>query len=142
MIRSILILSLFLLSLLGFGQTKAQDFKIFVKVVNVVSDKGKVHFALYNSQKNFNERNSVATKVGLIKKGVSKVEFTNVLPGTYAIICYHDANDNGKMDFAINGMPIKDYGMTNNIMNFGPPLFDDGKFKLTNTNLSFTIKFQ
>jgi len=142
MIKLVLILSLFLLSLFGFSQSKVQDFKIAVKVINIISDKGKVHFALYNSQDNFNNRIPVATAVGLIKEGVSNVAFTNVLPGTYAIICYHDANNNGKMDFASNGMPLEDYGMTNNIMNFGPPLFDDGKFKLTNTNLSFTIKFQ
>jgi len=131
-----------LLSLLGFSQNKINTYKLTTTVTNVVSDKGKVHFALYNSQKNFDERNPVATKVSDIKKGISKVAFTNVLPGTYAIICYHDANNNGKMDFASNGMPLEDYGMTNNIMNFGPPLFDDGKFKLGNTNLSFTIKFQ
>jgi len=105
MIKLILILSLFLLSLFGFSQNKINTYKLTATVTNVVSDKGKVHFALYNSQKNFDERNPVATKVSDIKKGVSKVAFTDVLPGTYAIICYHDANNNGKMDFATNVMP-------------------------------------
>jgi len=141
MIRFILVVFLYLLSLLGFSQNNPKTYKLTATVTNAISDKGKIHFSLYNSQTNFDNRKPVATAVSLIKNGVSKVKFENILAGTYAIICYHDANSNGKMDFAENGMPIEDYGMTNNIKNFGPPLFDDGKFELTNANLNFEIKF-
>ena len=45
------------------------------------------------------------------------------------------------MDFAGNGMPLEDYGASNNVMNFGPPTFDDAKFLLTDKNVSLDIKF-
>ena len=141
MIRLILVLTMYLLSLIGFSQTKAQSFKITATVVYAASDKGKVYFALYSSKANFLSRKPMATAIGNIKNGHSKIEFTKVKPGTYAIICYHDANDNGKMDFQDNGIPLEDYGMTNNVMNFGPPLFEDGKFEVIDSDLKFIIKF-
>jgi len=141
MIKLILILSFFLLSLIGFAQTQEQGFTIKATLVNALNDKGKVRFALYNSEVNYLERKPTATAVEPIKNGVSYVEFNNLKPGTYAIICFHDVNENGKMDFQENGMPLEDYGMSNNITSFGPPQFKEGKFELTNANLSLEIKF-
>ena len=45
------------------------------------------------------------------------------------------------MDFATNGMPLEDYGASNNVMNFGPPTFDNAKFTVSNKNVSLDIKF-
>jgi len=141
MIRFILVVCLYLLSLIGFSQNITQTFALTATVTNAVSDKGKVYFALYDSQESFNNRDAVLTAEGSLLEGVAKVTFNDVKPGTYAIVCYHDANSNGKMDFATNGNPSEDYGMTNNVLSFGPPLFDDGKFKVSDKNLSFEIKF-
>jgi uncharacterized protein (DUF2141 family) len=44
------------------------------------------------------------------------------------------------MDFELNGMPLEDYGMTNNVMTYGPPQYSDGKFELRNKDLTFEIK--
>ena len=45
------------------------------------------------------------------------------------------------MDFEANGMPIEDYGASNNVMNFGPPKFEDAKFSIIDKNVSLEIKF-
>ena len=45
------------------------------------------------------------------------------------------------MDFENNGMPLEDYGATNNVMNYGPPRFEDAKFELKDKDLTFEIKF-
>ena len=117
----------------------AQNKTITAKVINVTSDLGKVGFALYDKT-NFRVKaiQSVASK---IVNGKSVVIFKNLEVGEYAIICYHDKNDNDKMDFKSNGMPLEDYGASNNIMNLGPPKFDDAKFTFIDENLYLEIKF-
>ena len=76
-----------------------------------------------------------------IKEGISEVKFVNILPGEYAVVCYHDKNNNGKMDFTTNGMPLEDYGASNNVMNFGPPTFENAKFNVSDKNVYLEIKF-
>jgi len=141
MIRFTLVICLYLLTLVGFSQNKTQSYKLTISVTNAISDKGKVHFALYDSKEHFNNRQALAKAEATLIDGVSTVSFKDVKPGIYAVVCFHDANSNGKMDFQDNGMPLEDYGMTNNVLTFGPPLFDDGKFEVSNKNLSFEIKF-
>jgi uncharacterized protein (DUF2141 family) len=65
--------------------------------------------------------------------------FTNVKPGTYAIMVLHDENDNANMDFESNGMPKETYGMSNNPLLMGPPQFSDAKFEISDTDLEMKI---
>lgn len=112
---------------------------ITATVVNVTSNVGKVGFALYDKE-NFMGTPVLGDKVEVIN-GKSVVVFKNVKPGVYAITCYHDKNSNDKMDFAENGMPLEDYGASNNNMSFGPPNFDDAKFTVSDKDVSLEIKF-
>ncbi len=150
MLKIVVVLVVYFISLVGSAQTtqsieskldNLQTYQINVKVNKMVSNKGKVYFALYDSKKSFIERSSVQSKQAIINNGVAKVIFTNLIPKTYAIVCFHDENDNNKMDFQENGMPLEDYGVSNNVMNYGPPRFEDSKFELTNKDLTFEIKF-
>ena len=45
------------------------------------------------------------------------------------------------MDFAANGMPLEDYGFSNNDMTLGPPNFEKAKFVVADKNVSLDIKF-
>lgn len=136
-----LIVSIFATALLfATSIVKAQEkLEITAKVINVTSEKGKVGFALYN--KNDFMKKPIATLEATIKDGVSVVTFKDIEPGNYAVVCYHDKNSNDKMDFASNGMPLEDYGASNNVMTFGPPTFDNAKFSVTDKNVSLDIKF-
>lgn len=119
---------------------KAQDkVTITATVVNVTSEKGKVGFALYDKE-NFMKK-PIATAEAKINGKISEVVFKDIAPGNYAVICYHDKNNNDKMDFATNGMPLEDYGASNNVMNFGPPTFENAKFTVSDKNVSLEIKF-
>ena len=80
-------------------------------------------------------------KESKIKDGKTTVTFENVTPGEYAIICYHDKNNNDKMDFSSNGMPLEDYGASNNNMSFGPPNYEDAKFTFKDKDISLEIRF-
>ena len=98
-----------------------------------------IKFALYD-KKTFMLA-PLNAKVGVITKGVTAVVFENVKAGEYAIVCYHDSNDNNKMDFDELMMPKEDYGVSNNPQLMGPPTFDAAKFTVENKSLDLTIKF-
>lgn len=110
-----------------------------VSVINALSDNGTVAFALYN-QETF-MKTPLFSKSAPVEQGVSSVIFESVPEGAYAIICFHDENGNGKMDFQENGMPKESFGTSNNALNFGPPQFENSKFEVKNEDLTLEIKF-
>lgn len=117
----------------------AQNKTITAKVVNATTDEGKISFALYDKE-SFRLK-PLQAAVSKIEDGKSIVVFENVAEGEYAVICYHDKNNNDKMDFSTNGMPLESYGASNNVMNFGPPNYEDAKFSITDKNVSLEIRF-
>jgi len=150
MVRILVTLVIYLISIIGYGQSNMTEmskpldeanYKVDVEINRIGSDKGIVYFALYDSPDNFINRKPLKVLHKKVKNGNVNVVFENLKPGIYAVSCYHDANNNGKMDFEDNGMPLEDYGATNNIMNYGPPRFEDAKFELKNKDLTFEIKF-
>jgi uncharacterized protein (DUF2141 family) len=112
---------------------------ITVTVVNATSDSGKIGYALYTKDNFMGE--PIQGKNGKIINGKSTIIFENVPSGEYAITCYHDKNDNDKMDFSSNGMPLEEYGSSNNVMAFAAPSYENAKFTLADKDLSFDIKF-
>ncbi len=124
------------------GESKTADSEtatITVNVPNVTSDKGTVQFSLYD--KDTFMLTSLVSKIGKIENGITEVKFEDVKPGLYAIICFHDSNENNKMDFNEQRMPMEDYGISNNPVLMGPPTFDVAKFTVENKSLDLTIKF-
>jgi uncharacterized protein (DUF2141 family) len=117
----------------------AQNKTITATVLNISSDEGIVKFALFNKT-NFRLK-PLQSEIGNIENGKTTITFKEVAAGEYAIVCYHDKNSNDKMDFQPNGMPLEAYGSSNNVMNFGPPRFDDAKFIVIDKNVSLEIKF-
>jgi uncharacterized protein (DUF2141 family) len=118
----------------------AQKQTITVNMENVSTNKGTVKFALYN-ETNFRLQ-PLQSATGKIEAGKSSIVFKDVLPGVYAIVCFHDKNDNGKMDFEPNGMPLEDYGASNNAASYyGPPTFESSKFVVADKNVKLEIRF-
>ena len=118
----------------------AQNSNITATVLNATSDSGKVSYALYTKD-NF-RMDPIQAESSKIINGKSTVTFKNVPAGEYAIVCFHDKNDNDKLDFDEYGRPIEDYGVSNNVINrFGPPKYDDAKFAVADKNVTLNIKF-
>ena len=44
------------------------------------------------------------------------------------------------MDFDTNGMPLEMYGISNNVMSYGPPQWSDAKFEVSSEPVSLTIR--
>ena len=150
MLRIFITLIIYALGFAGLAQTPQNSDKnageknmhqIDVIINDIITDNGKVYFAIYDSEINFNARKPLKIEISEIHEGIANVSFDDLEINTYAITCFHDANSNGKMDFEANGRPIEDYGISNNIASFGPPRFGDAKFDLIDKDLTFEIEF-
>lgn len=141
MTKIILTLVLNLITLIAFSQneTNIKTFNVTVSVQKTANDKGEIYYSLFNKETFLKVPQTKLNSK--IVNGKSTVTFKNVPVGTYAVVCFHDSNDNKKMDFNANGMPAEDYGTTNNIMSFGPPQFVNAKFEVKDKDLNFDIKF-
>ena len=135
----ILTFAVALTTLFGFS-LEVEGVTITVTIDNVTSDKGKVIMSLHTSE-TFMKGKGIMDAETEIKDGKVTITFENVLPGEYAVLAMHDANDNKRMDFQENGMPTESFGMSNNPMAFGPPQYDEAKFKVDGENLELNIRF-
>ncbi len=106
--------------------------------VPVTSNEGSVLVAL-DDEAHFMQK-GLQSAEGIIKDGKATVIFTNVAPGEYAIILFHDKNSNKQMDFDMNGMPLEPYGVSNNAMSFGPPQWSDAKFEVADQPIEMEIR--
>lgn len=134
------IIALTLISVIGFSQD-TKGVTITMNVDNIKTDTGHVLLGLHNAE-TFMKGNGIKNAKSEIKNGKATATFTNVAPGSYAVLVLHDVNDNGKMDFDPNGMPRESYGTSNNVMSFGPPDFDDTKFEVADKDLKLDIHLQ
>ena len=135
--KTLFTLCLLALSTYAFSQ---EPVNLTVTVTNATSDEGTIQFGLY-SQDNFMKAPPLESASSSIKDGKASIVFENLEPGVYAVICFHDANGNDKMDFEPNGMPKESYGTSNNIMTMGPPNWDASKFELGKESTDIEIRF-
>jgi uncharacterized protein (DUF2141 family) len=114
---------------------------ITVQINNIKNDNGFVILGLHNQETFTNTETPALKRIqGKIKDGKIEVVFKSVPKGDYAIMVVHDENANNRMDFELNGMPKEAYGMSNNNMSFGPPMFEDAKFNVADKNLDLEIR--
>ena len=120
-------------------QTTVETYSITVNVYNARNDNGEMIFSL-STKDQFMRAAPLMADSSSIKDGVATVTFENVPAGEYAIIVLQDLNGNQQMDFEVNGMPKESYGVSNNVMSFGPPTWAEAKFEVTeNTTLRIAI---
>ena len=144
----------FALVLLCFG-AKASELRVVVHGVS--SSSGTLMIGLYDSEDHFRSAIANAANVGLLNDrsrlvgiamravaGAQSAVFTNLKPGRYAVIVFHDENDNGKLDENPWGVPTEGYGFSNNAEGFlAPPSFKDAAVLLDSPDraISITLKY-
>lgn len=106
---------------------------VTVKVSNPQSEKGNIYMALYNSEDNFMDIDKASLKiiksVNSFKSGVNLKISTS---SEYAVVIFHDENNNGELDTNSLGIPKEGYAFSNNATGmFGPPSFDKASFQCT-----------
>ena len=111
-----------------------------ITVEGIRSPQGTILIGLYDSLESFTRAIELSDKDGFLNDPnrfaavalranaamKSAVVLTNLDPGRYAIILFHDENGNGKLDKNALGVPTEPYGFSNNVRGFlGPPAFEE-----------------
>ena len=116
-----------------------------ITVEGIRSPQGTILIGLYDSLESFTRAIELSDKDGFLNDPdrfaavalrantamKSAVVLTNLDPGPYAIILFHDENGNGKLDKNALGVPTEPYGFSNNVRGFlGPPSFEEAIMKV------------
>ena len=101
-----------------------------VSITDFDSNDGTVYISIYDSEENFLEKGFVSKKSEVTNQEAS-FTFSELADGVYAVSCFHDEDDNGKMNMIMGMIPSEDYGTSNNAVGrFGPPKWKDAKFEV------------
>lgn len=113
---------------------------ITVVVENLKSNEGTVIAGLY-TETTFLKAAPELSATAKIENGTATLHFENVTPGMYGITVFHDKNSNNQIDFEASGMPMEEYGISNNKFNpYGPPVWSDARFMVEEEDLEFNIR--
>lgn len=116
--------------------------ELTVTINGIASDKGKVLVALYDTAEIWMKR-AIKYAGAEAKTNSLTVVMKDLPEGDYAISIHHDENGNGKFDTNVIGIPLEPYGFSNDAAgNFGPPTFEQAKFKLDGDKKSIVINFK
>ncbi|MGB6094649.1 MAG: DUF2141 domain-containing protein [Moheibacter sp.] len=129
--------------LLSFTAKEQNTYTLTVEVENLQNSKGKVQFALYNTDGSIPDehyKNYFKMDKSRIENGKAEIIFSNLPKGIYAINILHDENKNGKIDKGFilpkEGIGFSNYssiGLTNR------PNFKKASFEL-NQNKTIKVK--
>lgn len=137
--KTIAVLIALFLTQLFYAQNTATP-EISVRIENIKGDSGKILVGVY-SKNTFMKAKPEYRAQSDIVDGVANVVFKDLPAGTYAISCFHDKNGNSQMDFEPTGMPLEPYEISNNKINqYGPPIWEDANFALSEDSIDLTIK--
>ena len=116
---------------------------LHVTVEGIRNDAQPVRVLLFNSSDSFpDEELSFKSHVTRAVKGTAVVEFTDLDPSLYAIMAYHDENEDNRLNRVLGMWPAEGYGLSLNPLMMGPPTFQETSFELPARGLSVTIFLQ
>ena len=142
------------LALTSIGALPVHAANLTVTIEGVRSNTGEILIGLYDSADAFKSAiDSSATKSALLpqawrivgaslraKAGSQSIIFTQLPPGRYAIIAFHDENDNGLLDANALGVPTEGFGFSNDAHGFlSAPSFDAAAIELGAVDKSISI---
>ena len=125
--------------------TTSQDAaRLTVTITGVKEPKGKLQVALFNSAEGYpaDAKPHQAKVVDVQEGGSQEVVFEGLSPGDYAVAVYHDENGNGKLDKNLVGIPVEDYGFSNDTRGtrMSAPTFEDTKFQVKGGEANIAIE--
>ena len=116
---------------------------LHVMVEKIRNDSQPVRVLLFNSPDSFpDEEQSFKVQATRATQGTAVVEFTDLDPGAYAIMAYHDENEDNRLNRVLGMWPSEGYGLSLNPLVMGPPTFQETSFQLPAQGLSVTLSLQ
>jgi uncharacterized protein (DUF2141 family) len=135
-------LTLVWLSSNGFAQTECPT--VNVKIQNISNNTGVIACAIFATDKGFPGKFlQFASKIMItqISGTDASFEFSDILPGKYAIAVIHDENYNGELDKNFFGIAKEGYGFSSGAeINLSAPFFSDAEFLYEGGVLQMSIK--
>jgi len=122
----------------------ASAVELAVRVTNLRSTDGIVHFAVYDAADRFPSNGEwiEGAKVAAGSEG-ALVVFRLPKPGDYAVAVFHDENGNGKFDKFLSALPVEGYGFSNDApVRLGPPSFEDAAVRVSPAGTDVIIRMR
>lgn len=145
-LSSFILASITILILFSFNIQKGETYSLTIEVKELQNSKGVVQFALYNKDGTIPDEDYKKCYKILkekIQNGSSKVTFSNLPSGKYAVNILHDENENGEIDkgfiLPIEGIGFSNYqsvGLTNR-PNFSKACFELKENKTINVKVIY-----
>ena len=137
------------LVLLAVSSINCQTFKLNIEVENI-ENKGTMYMAIYDNSVSFDQdnKNKGINKKRWVKSIIEAVnnkgfeKSIELKKGVYAISLFVDSNENKMIDKNFIGIPIEQYGFSNDASGFlSSPSFKDASFNLTkDLNIKISLK--
>ncbi len=114
-----------------------------ITVQGVRDNQGAVRADIFNSPEGFPKATkAMAHTSAPAKAGTVSLQFSDLAPGKYAVIVYHDENNDEQMDKRFGMIPIEGYGLSNNVRAFAKPSFDECAFDIPATkNQTINLRY-
>ena len=131
--------------LLGLGLTVGvpQAAEIFVTVQNVRNGDGSIRLVLFDDPERFPMGGWTMEVAVPARTGETIAVFEDIEPGTYAMIAYHDEDDDGNLDTFLR-IPREGFGFSGDAkVKLGPPTFGEASFvvEIEGARLTVSINY-
>lgn len=122
--------------------SQASAATLTVKITGISEAVGKMAVQLVASQAAYDgkAKASAAQMLPVASTEPMTLTFSNLAPGTYAVMVMQDENGNGTLDSNILGIPKESYGFSNNPNVMRKPYFDETKFEVTAADKAIEIE--
>ena len=153
--RSLIHFAVSCLALCAASAAAAAD--LTVEIDGLRSDKGVIMLGLYDTAETFDmalkhyeqpdgfikDTGRVLGAAIRVDTGIRRTTLTGLKPGKYAIILFHDENQDGRLDKNIFGVPTEGFGFSNNVLGFlSPPDFEDALLTVGDDAATTRIELQ
>ena len=119
------------------GAVQAAELKVTLEGID--RPLGSVLVALYDDARSFRASSLLKERMRA-QAGRMEFVFRDLRPGEYAVLAFHDLNDNGELDTNALGLPKEPWGATRNGKRiFGPPEWEHSHIQVPSTGASLTI---
>lgn len=138
--KQIILIASFILT--AITTTYAQS-DLTLTITGIRNAKGTVRIAVFNNAKGFPSENEKAFKTFSVKSSSGNITTTiKDLPfGNYAIIAFHDENDNNKFDTNFIGLPIEGNGTSNSTgKGMSKPKYENAVFSFSEKTKAVSVR--
>lgn len=130
--------------LLAAGAVRADESRLQVTLQGVRDGQGQLRVSLYRDADSFRKEDRAFRVLSVpAAPGDARLAFDALPPGRYALMAYHDANGDAKLNLRLGMFPTEGYGLSNNPTVTGPPAFEDSAFSVgaEASSLSIAIRY-